>query len=97
MHDPPYSFTFSWPLQIWSTLCNPPQLHKRYKLVEYAAKNGLKFEVMTPEKQKDNPSYSFLFDGERHNYFRYKLWLSVVPMDPSVVSRLPQLVHYNVM
>ena len=40
------------------------------------AKNGPEFEVMIREKQEDNPAYSFLFGGEGHNYYRYKLWLS---------------------
>ena len=31
---------------------------------------------MIREKQQDNPAYSFLFGGEGHNYYRYKLWLS---------------------
>ncbi|KAF2305820.1 hypothetical protein GH714_008253 [Hevea brasiliensis] len=54
-----------------------PELQKRIdKLVEYATKNGPEFEVMIREKQQDNPAYSFLFGGEGHNYYRYKLWLS---------------------
>lgn len=54
-----------------------PELQKRIdKLVEYAAKNGPEFEAMIREKQQDNPDYSFLFGGEGHNYYRYKLWLS---------------------
>lgn len=57
-----------------------PELHKRIdKLVEYAAKNGPEFEAMIREKQQDNPSYSFLFGGEGHGYYRYKLWLSTRP------------------
>ncbi|QHO32370.1 Calcium homeostasis endoplasmic reticulum protein [Arachis hypogaea] len=41
-----------------------PELHKRIdKLVEYAVKNGPDFEAMICEKQRDNPSYSFLFGG----------------------------------
>ncbi|KAG1365359.1 putative calcium homeostasis endoplasmic reticulum protein [Cocos nucifera] len=57
-----------------------PELHKRIdKLVEYAAKNGPEFEAMIREKQQDNPAYSFLFGGEGHNYYRYKLWLSTRP------------------
>lgn len=31
---------------------------------------------MIREKQQDNPEYSFLFGGEGHGYYRYKLWLS---------------------
>ncbi|THG19940.1 hypothetical protein TEA_021561 [Camellia sinensis var. sinensis] len=57
-------------------LCDP-ELQKRIdKLVEYAAKNGPEVEAMIHEKQQDNPDYSFLFGGEGHNYYRYKLWLS---------------------
>ncbi|KAL6012644.1 hypothetical protein ACLOJK_003133 [Asimina triloba] len=57
-----------------------PELHKRIdKLVEYSAKNGPEFEAMIREKQQDNPEYSFLFGGEGHNYYRYKLWLSTRP------------------
>ncbi|XAR71637.1 hypothetical protein NMG60_11018007 [Bertholletia excelsa] len=57
-----------------------PELQKRIdKLVEYAAKNGPEFEAMIREKQHDNPAYSFLFGGEGHNYYRYKLWSSTHP------------------
>lgn len=35
---------------------------------------------MIREKQQDNPAYSFLFGGEGHNYYRYKLWLSTRPL-----------------
>ncbi|GJT44351.1 calcium homeostasis endoplasmic reticulum protein [Tanacetum coccineum] len=49
------------------------------KLVEYAVKNGPEFEAMIREKQKDNPAYSFLFGGEGHGYYRYKLWLAARP------------------
>jgi hypothetical protein len=31
---------------------------------------------MIREKQQDNPAYSFLYGGEGHAYYRYKLWLS---------------------
>ncbi|KAM1247339.1 hypothetical protein EV1_043061 [Malus domestica] len=54
-----------------------PELHKRIdKLVEYSAKNGPEFEAMIREKQQDNPEYAFLFGGEGHGYYRYKLWIS---------------------
>ncbi|XP_065849871.1 uncharacterized protein [Euphorbia lathyris] len=57
-----------------------PELQKRIdKLVEYATKNGPEFEVMIREKQQDNPAYSFLFGGDGHNYYRYKLWVSTHP------------------
>ncbi|KAK7849640.1 protein tic 214 [Quercus suber] len=54
-----------------------PDLHKRIdKLVEYSAKNGPEFEAMIREKQQDNPEYGFLFGGEGHAYYRYRLWLA---------------------
>ncbi|XP_062021555.1 uncharacterized protein LOC133738120 [Rosa rugosa] len=54
-----------------------PELHKRIdKLVEYSAKNGPDFEAMIREKQQDNPDYAFLFGGEGHGYYRYKLYAS---------------------
>lgn len=67
-----------------------PELHKRIdKLVEYAAKNGPEFEAMIREKQQDNPEYSFLFGGEGHGYYRYKLWLSTRPPGGSFNSPFP--------
>ncbi|KAJ7518744.1 hypothetical protein O6H91_20G006200 [Diphasiastrum complanatum] len=54
------------------------ELQKRIdKLVEYAAKNGPQFEALMKEKQKDNPAYAFLFGAEGHNYYRYKLWVTI--------------------
>lgn len=75
-----------------------PELHKRIdKLVEYAVKNGPDFEAMICEKQRDNPSYSFLFGGEGHGYYRYKLWLSTRPpggpFNPSFPSSSMPMMH----
>jgi len=67
-----------------------PELHKRIdKLVEYAAKNGPEFEAMIREKQQDNPDYSFLFGGEGHNYYRYKLWMFTRPPGSAVNPSFP--------
>ncbi|KAM6555413.1 hypothetical protein CsatB_002432 [Cannabis sativa] len=53
-----------------------PELHKRIdKLVEYVVKNGPTFEDMIREKQQFNLDYAFLFGGDGHGYYRYKLWL----------------------
>lgn len=75
-----------------------PELQKVIdKLVEYAAKNGPEFEAMIREKQRDNPAYSFLFGGDGHNYYRYKLWISTRPMNtpfspfPSSMPMMPPL------
>lgn len=55
--------------------------------MEYITKNGPEFEAMIREKQQDNPDYSFLFGGEGHSYYRYKLWLSA--HSPSVPYGAP--------
>lgn len=75
-----------------------PELQKRIdKLVEYAAKNGPEFEAMIREKQQDNPDYSFLFGGEGHNYYRYKLWMATHPpggtLNPSFPSSSIPMMH----
>ncbi|KAL3655227.1 hypothetical protein CASFOL_001013 [Castilleja foliolosa] len=58
-----------------------PELQKRIdKLVEYAVKNGPEFEVVVRQREQDNPAYSFLFGGEGHNYYRYKLFTATKPM-----------------
>lgn len=67
-------------------------------MVEYAAKNGPEFEAMIREKQQDNPAYSFLFGGDGHNYYRYKLWISTRPPSgpfnpPFSSSPVPMLHH----
>ncbi|CAM6088818.1 unnamed protein product [Calypogeia fissa] len=55
-------------------------LQKRIdKLVEYAAKNGPQFEALMKDKQKENPAYAFLFGAEGHDYYRYRLWLTINP------------------
>ncbi|GAB2277853.1 hypothetical protein Dimus_012555 [Dionaea muscipula] len=60
-----------------------PELHRRIdKLVEFSARNGPEFEAMIREKHQDSPDYSFLFGGEGHGYYRYKLWLSTRPPGP---------------
>ncbi|PSS04950.1 Calcium homeostasis endoplasmic reticulum protein [Actinidia chinensis var. chinensis] len=94
LHQPPSAFPPHMPPHLVpSSLLGPydsppppsaspsdPELQKCIdKLVEYTAKNGPEFEAMIREKQQDNPVYSFLFGGEGHNYYRYKLWLSTRP------------------
>ncbi|KAK9716082.1 hypothetical protein RND81_06G210200 [Saponaria officinalis] len=60
-----------------------PELQKRIdKLVEYVAKNGPEFEAMVCEKEHGNPAYSFLFGGDGHGYYRYKLCLFTRPPGP---------------
>ncbi|KAJ1392737.1 SWAP/Surp [Sesbania bispinosa] len=76
-----------------------PELHKRIdKLVEYSVKNGPEFEAMICEKQRDNPSYSFLFGGEGHSYYyRFKLWLASRPpggpFNPPFPSSSMPMIH----
>ncbi|XP_019263776.1 PREDICTED: calcium homeostasis endoplasmic reticulum protein-like [Nicotiana attenuata] len=75
-----------------------PELLKRIdKLIEYAVKNGPDFEAMIREKQQDNPAYSFLFGGEGHYYYRYKLWMATRPpggpFNPSFPSSSLPMMH----
>ncbi|WOL18555.1 hypothetical protein Cni_G27352 [Canna indica] len=86
-HNPPPHLmpppAYAHPFESAPPPAAPPsdaELQKRIdKLVEYSAKNGPEFEAMIREKQHDNPDYSFLFGGEGHNYYRYKIWLSTRP------------------
>ncbi|GFQ05670.1 calcium homeostasis endoplasmic reticulum protein [Phtheirospermum japonicum] len=67
-----------------------PELQKRIdKLVEYAVKNGPEFEAVVREREQDNPAYSFLFGGEGHNYYRYKLFMATRPMMSHFNSSFP--------
>ncbi|KAL3617770.1 hypothetical protein CASFOL_038091 [Castilleja foliolosa] len=67
-----------------------PELQKRIdKLVEYAVKNGPEFEAVVREREKDNPAYNFLFGGEGHNYYRYKLFIATRPMMSHFNSPFP--------
>ncbi|KAJ4798639.1 SWAP (Suppressor-of-White-APricot)/surp RNA-binding domain-containing protein [Rhynchospora pubera] len=80
-----------------------PELQKRIdKLVEYIAKNGPEFEIMIREKQHDNPDYAFLFGGEGHSYYNYRLFLiggahfnspPQYPHMPPHAGGLPQMAH----
>ncbi|XP_027166763.1 calcium homeostasis endoplasmic reticulum protein-like [Coffea eugenioides] len=75
-----------------------PELQKRIdKLVEYSAKNGPEFEAMIREKQQENPEYGFLFGGEGHNYYRYKLWMATRPpggpLNPSFPPSSMPMMH----
>lgn len=72
-------------------------LQKRIdKLVEYAVKNGPQFEALMKDKQKDNPMYAFLFGAEGHDYYRYKLWLTLNPVGITNPSVVPTVVpSYN--
>lgn len=43
------------------------------KLANFVSRNGLEFENVTKEKQRDNPKFSFLFGGANHHYYQYRL------------------------
>lgn len=43
------------------------------KLANFVARNGLEFEKMTKQKQKDNPKFQFLFGGEYFPYYQNKV------------------------
>lgn len=80
MVHPPFGGPYDSPPPPPAVPPSDPELQKRIdKLVEYIAKNGPEFEAMIREKQQDDPGYSFLFGGEGHNYYHYKLWISTRP------------------
>ena len=43
------------------------------KLAMFVARNGPEFEQMTMEKQRANLKFQFLFGGEHHPYYRWKV------------------------
>ena len=43
------------------------------KLANFVARNGPEFEEMTKSKQSSNPKFSFLFGGEHHAYYKWKV------------------------
>ena len=43
------------------------------KLANFVARNGVEFERMTKQKQKDNPKFQFLFGGEFFDYYSYRV------------------------
>ena len=45
------------------------------KLANFVARNGPKFEELTKSKQKDSPKFSFLFGGDDHEYYKWKVGL----------------------
>ena len=42
-------------------------------MAQFVARNGLEFEQMTKQKQRDNPRFYFLFGGEYFNYYQYRV------------------------
>ena len=43
------------------------------KLANFVARNGPEFESMTKKKQHNNSKFSFLFGGEHHSYYLWKV------------------------
>ena len=43
------------------------------KLANFVARNGPEFEQMTMNKQRDNPKFQFLFGGEWHAYYKWRV------------------------
>jgi calcium homeostasis ER protein len=52
---------------------DPEQKNIIDKLANFVARNGPEFENVTRLKQKDNPRFRFLFNGEYNNYYNYRL------------------------
>ena len=43
------------------------------KLANFVSRNGPEFERMTMNKQRDNPKFKFLFGGEWHGYYKWRI------------------------
>lgn len=43
------------------------------KLANFVARNGPEFEQMTKSKQQQNAKFSFLFGGQYHQYYLWKV------------------------
>lgn len=43
------------------------------KLANFVARNGPEFEQMTMNKQQRNPKFGFLFSGNYHTYYKWKV------------------------
>ena len=43
------------------------------KLANFVARNGPEFEQMTMKKQQDNAKFQFLFGGEWHAYYKWRV------------------------
>jgi hypothetical protein len=43
------------------------------KFAAYVAKNGPGFEEISRQKNADNPKFGFLFGGEHHQYYQFRL------------------------
>lgn len=57
----------------WIAFQDPEQRNVIDKLANFVARNGPDFENVTKHKQLDNPKFSFLFGGEFHGYYQFKL------------------------
>jgi len=54
------------------------------KTADFVCRNGVEFERITLQKQKDNPKFAFLHDDHPdHGYYKWKLWTLRNPgLDP---------------
>jgi hypothetical protein len=61
-------------LYVYVRTCLDPDVRNIIdKLAVFVARNGVEFEQMTMEKQRDNPKFHFLFGGESHAYYRWRV------------------------
>jgi len=51
------------------------------KLANFVARNGPKFEELTKSKQKDSPKFAFLFGGDHHAYYKWKVTLETAQVE----------------
>ena len=61
------------------------------KLANFVARNGPEFEKMTMSKKSQDPKFSFLFGGEYHPYYRWKVELE---KSETVIRKLNRFVDW---
>ena len=60
------------------------------KLVSYVARNGIAFIDVVKNKEKDNPQFSFLFDGDHSMYFQWRLECEIRKYNEETIRQILQ-------
>ena len=58
------------------------------KLANFVARNGPQFEELTKEKQRSNAKFQFLYGGEYHAYYKWKVHLEGISKRQTVFASL---------
>uniref|UniRef100_A0A914EEI0 SURP motif domain-containing protein n=1 Tax=Acrobeloides nanus TaxID=290746 RepID=A0A914EEI0_9BILA len=56
------------------------------KFAAYVAKNGPGFEEISRQKNADNPKFGFLFGGEHHQYYQFRLMWEIQQLKGGMIG-----------